>query len=117
MEKRLSASISNIISVENQKDFQIEISSNMEWLLTWAIKQSDFPEKMWCDGVVDLFFTSIENRKYIFNAKVWIGPESDVGHQYQCKMSGSVILSQDSKDLQRYEFIIYDKGKTHTISR
>src|SRR5688572_30478566 len=29
------------------------INSAMEWIITWKIKISNFPEIMWCDGIED----------------------------------------------------------------
>src|SRR5438034_42673 len=88
----------------------VSLELDMEWFLTWRLKLTDFPERMWCDGVEDLRLTRKDDRSYSMQAKIWIGPEHDVNVEYLCDLFGTITLSQNRQRLKGYWLEIQDKG-------
>lgn len=94
----------------------VSLELDMEWFLTWRLKLTDFPERMWCDGVEDLQLTRKDDRSYSMQAKIWIGPEH-VSIEYLCDLFGTITLSQNRQRLKGYWLEIQDKGKTYLLRK
>lgn len=93
------------------------LQSDLEWLVTWKIKQAKSSEPMWCDGTKDLNLERTSKKTLDISALVTIGPESDVMTLNLANLKGTITLSQNCKKLKAYYLKIQDGETSYVLSK
>lgn len=93
------------------------LESNLEWFVTWKIKQITKPEPFWCDGAKDLDIECLSSKEFSIRASVYIGPESDVNCINEAKLEGTLTLSSHKKRLKSYSLRIKQGSSTYELSK
>jgi hypothetical protein len=117
MENRLAQHLAIVGTEQPTPQQEATLKSDIEWFITWAIKKSEFPESMWCDGVTELKISSENKRTYSIVAALVVGPESNVSLLYPCELSGSVTLSSHQKRLVSYQLQLNYQGNGYCVSK
>lgn len=94
-----------------------ELESNLEWFLTWKIKQATKPDTFWCDGAKDLHLERLSNKFLQIKATIRIGPESDVSCINEATLYGTLSLSSHGKRLKSYNLVIEEGESTYVLSK
>ena len=98
------------LASDNSKIRQLEI--DFEWFLTWRVKLTRFPHLVWCDGVEIIELKHYDKLTYIVEAKIWLGPESNVNIEFLCEMKGVITFNKKFDALEDYKFeVAYEKQK------
>ena len=106
----LAKNFADIKSFRLNSNSQLEI--DFEWFLTWRVKIAKFPHLIWCDGVIIQSLKRSDGFRFEIDARIWLGPESNVNVEFSCNMNGFVILSKKFDKLENYKLEIeYQKQK------
>ena len=93
------------------------LESDLEWFVTWKIKQVTKTEPFWCDGTKDLDIECLSGKDFSIKATVYIGPESDVNCINEAKLEGTLTLSSHKKRLKSYNLRIRQGSSTYGLSK
>ena len=77
-----------------------QLENDLEWFVTWKIKQVTKPDTFWCDGAKDLQLDRLPNKLLHIKASIRIGPESDVNFINEATLHGTLLLSSHGKRLK-----------------
>jgi hypothetical protein len=100
----------SLTTSDKSKIRQLEV--DFEWFLTWRVKLTRFPHLVWCDGVEIAELKHFDEQTYYIEAKIWLGPESNVNIEFLCEMKGFITLNKKFDELADYIFeISYEKQK------
>lgn len=94
------------------------IESTFEFFLTWRLKISTYPQKMWCDGVKDLSLTYTGANSLAVSALIYIGLESDCcENMYWCQFSGVFHTNHKKTTFKSYTLSVLDKNHIYTANK
>ena len=94
-----------------------QLENDLEWFVTWKIKQVTKPDTFWCDGATDLHLERLPNKSLHIKALVRIGPESDVNYINEATLHGTLLLSPHGKRLKSYKLVIESNESTYVLSK
>lgn len=94
-----------------------QLESDLEWFVTWKIKQVANPDVFWCDGATDLYLERLSKKLFHIKASIRIGPESDVNCISEATLQGSILLSSHGKRLKSYKLVIDDGESKYVLSK
>lgn len=118
MERFVARSIaSNLKSHSLQLPFTQNLSSDLEWLLTWKLKTGCVPQVMWCDGVEKLMVKPIGKYRIRFKARAWIGPENSDDYPNESDIFGEIEIKHTGKQLKNYWIAIEYKSTRLVASK
>jgi len=93
------------------------LESDLEWFITWKIKQVTKTDPFWCDGAKNLDIEYISSKVFSIKASVYIGPESDVNCINEAELEGTLTLSSHKKRLKSYSLRIKQGSSTYELSK
>ena len=93
------------------------LENDLEWFVTWKIKQVTRAGAYWCDRAKNLELEWLSNKVLLIKAIIYIGPESDVSSVSEATLEGSLTLSSHGKRLKSYNLNIVQSGTTYVLSK
>lgn len=93
------------------------VRSDLEWLITWQIKDCPNQPPLWCDGVENLVISTSDGLRFQLRGEATIGPESDITHLYQCPLEGSFVLSRNLKEIKQYRLRLTDNAHFYLLRK
>jgi len=115
VEQRL---IQKVRSASSRDEIRLcDLSSELEWLITWSIKLEDLENRMWCDGVTDLQLFLLDKHSLNLKGNAFIGPEIDTNILYKCSLEGQISFSKTYEIITSYSFTVNLNGKIYKIQK
>lgn len=116
MERRAALILSTFLNNPSPTEFS-ELTSGLEWLLTWKLKTARTPDFLWCDGVDEIILKRTGKYKFQIIAKAWIGPEANVEIISKKSLTGALELSPSGKAFKSYNFKLNYNSQMITLKK
>lgn len=94
-----------------------QLENDLEWFVTWKIKQVTKPDTFWCDGATDLHLERLSKKLLQIKALIRIGPESNVNCISEAILQGTILLSSHGKRLKAYKLVIEEGESKYVLSK
>ncbi len=94
-----------------------QLETDFEWFLTWRVKLTRFPHIIWCDGVEIAKLRNCGELTFYVEAKIWLGPESNVSIEFLCEMKGTITLNKKFDELEEYKLAIIYEDQEYLICK
>lgn len=115
MERATDETLSALFSREKSLFNQV-LQSNLEWLLTWKLKNRHLPQYMWCDGVSLKEVVRLSKSTISLIGLVRVGPEGSE-KIFNVPLVGTMVLKHTGKQFKRYCFTISYHESSITVKK
>lgn len=97
---------------------KLSLESDLEWLVTWAIKKANVQDSMWCGGTKILDLKRLPKNQFDISAIAYVGSESDSSNRLtEAQLKGVITLNGHSNKLKGYHLIVTDNGTKYELQK